>query len=394
VVQAIRVLRDAAWLTPERALAWCRVLALLSCVAVVAAVGSSQGGVDFQGKPLGTDFLSFYAASRLAEAGHTGAPYDPALHEAMERAVLPGVRHGYYAFLYPPPFLLLCWPLAMLPYLWSLGAWLGAGLLPLLAVLRQIAPRGIGLLPMLAYPAVLVNAGHGQNAYVSAALFGGYMVFGERRPGLAGACLGALVFKPHLGLCVPVALVAARRWRALAGAAVTASAFMAASWLALGSAAWRGFLASTALSRAMLEHGLNGFEKMQSTFAAIRLLGFGIAPAWAAQAAVMAAVSALLALICARRPGMRAEGAMLAVTALLVAPGSLDYDLCIAAPAMAWLLARAAGGAFLPWEKIVLLAAFVLPLVTRALAGALLLPLGPPVLLGLLLAVRRRAAAA
>jgi hypothetical protein len=47
----------------------------------------------------------------------------------------------------------------------------------------------------------------------------------------------------------------------------------------------------------------------------------------------------------------------------------------------------------LPWEKLVLLLAYVLPLVSRAVAGAIAVPLGPPVLLALFVVVQRRAAA-
>jgi hypothetical protein len=143
----------------------------------------------------------------------------------------------------------------------------------------------------------------------------------------------------------------------------------------------------------MLEQGLNGFNKMQSAFAGMRLIGGGIALAWAVQAAVMLVVLAVLAWTCARRPGARPEGALLAAAALLVAPGSLDYDLVILALPMAWLFKQAVERGFLPWEKLVLLLAYVVPLVSRAVAGAIAVPLGPPVLLALFVVVQRRAAA-
>jgi len=44
------------------------------------------------------------------------------------------------------------------------------------------------------------------------ALYGGELL--ERRPLLAGGLLGLLIYKPQLGLLIPVALVAGRHWRA------------------------------------------------------------------------------------------------------------------------------------------------------------------------------------
>ena len=53
------VLREAAWLTPERAGAYCAILAGASLLVATAEIALSRHGVDLAGKPLGTDFLSF-----------------------------------------------------------------------------------------------------------------------------------------------------------------------------------------------------------------------------------------------------------------------------------------------------------------------------------------------
>jgi hypothetical protein len=73
------------------------------------------------------------------------------------------------------------------------------------------------ILPILVFPGTLVNTGHGQNGFVTAACFGWSMVLSRRRPFLAGACLGFLVIKPHLLLAAPVVLLTARRWTVIAG---------------------------------------------------------------------------------------------------------------------------------------------------------------------------------
>ena len=64
------------------------------------------------------------------------------------------------------------------------------------------------MLLALAYPAVLINIGHGQNGFLTAALLGGALVILDRRPIVAGILFGLLVYKPQFGLMIPLALIA------------------------------------------------------------------------------------------------------------------------------------------------------------------------------------------
>ena len=79
------------------------------------------------------------------------------------------------------------------------------------------AGRGDILLLALAFPAVLVNLGHGQNGFLTAALLGGALVVLDRRPIVAGILFGLLVYKPQFGLMIPLALVAGGHWRTVCG---------------------------------------------------------------------------------------------------------------------------------------------------------------------------------
>ena len=72
---------------------------------------------------------------------------------------------------------------------------------------RLLREQGAGwLAPLLAFPAVFWTLGLGQNAFLTAALFGGFTLMVDRRPVGAGILLGALCYKPHFGLLVPGAL--------------------------------------------------------------------------------------------------------------------------------------------------------------------------------------------
>ena len=158
--QVTAALRDGTWLNDDRAIAYCRILGGMLTALSIAWVMMSSGGLDRTGKPLGTDFMSFWAASRLTLDGLPMAPWTIAAHHAAQSAVF-NRDVGYAAFFYPPPFLLLCWPLALLPYLWALSLWLVLTGAAYVKVLRAFVGERLGVLPVLAFPAVLINAGHG-----------------------------------------------------------------------------------------------------------------------------------------------------------------------------------------------------------------------------------------
>lgn len=387
--RALSVIRDADWLDGQRARAYLRILAGVILLGVLGLIVLSRGGLDPTGKPLGTDFLSFWVASKLALAGQAASVYQPAVHAQAERATFP--QAGYAAFFYPPVFLLICLPLAALPYLASLAAWLALTGLACWQVVRRWIDRSTTMLAALAFPATLQNVGHGQNAFLTTALFGWGGLLLASRPFLAGACFGALIFKPHLGLLIPVALLAGRQWKAVAGAVVSAATLIVASGLILGWQTWAGFLATSRLARIALEQEMIGSAKMESVFAAVRLWHGPVPVAYGLQALTTLAAAAAVAVVFHRRRNDRAAVAVLVAATLLASPFLLDYDLMLMAMPLAWLFAQGARDGFRPWEKSALAAAFLLPLLSRALATGLAMPLGPPVLVALFVLVLRRA---
>ena len=388
---ALAVLRRADWLTGERARAYGWLWLAVSLAIAASWVALTRGGLDPAGKPLGTDFMSFWSASQLALAGSPASAWNVAAHHARESAIF-GRDTGYAAFFYPPIFLLICLPLALLPYLASLAAWLVATGALYWRMARAWLDERFGWMPILAFPAVLTNAGHGQNGFLSAALFGAGALWLQRRPILAGVALGALAYKPHLGLMVPVALAIAGRWKSFAAAAATVLALSAASLAFFGTGAWQGFLADSGLARASLEQGLVGDAKMQSAFAAVRLLRGPVGLGYAVQAVFAAFAAAGLVWLQRRGPGSAAFGPAMIVAALIASPFLLDYDLVILAAPMAWLVSEGARTGFRDWEKTTLAAAFVLPAVSRTVASTAHLPLAPFVLAALFVLLLRRGA--
>jgi hypothetical protein len=248
-------------------------------------------------------------------------------------------------------------------------------------------------LPALAFPAVLVNIGHGHNGFLTAALIGGALVALDRRPMTAGVLFGFMAYKPQFGIMIPLVLLATGRWRAFAAAAATVAVLMIATTLVFGVEVWRAFFASAYMTReVVLEAGDTGWHKIQSVFAWARMWGGGVPLAYAAQGAVTLALASALVWLWRSRAAFALKAAALAIAAILATPYSLDYDMMVLAPAIAFLAADGIARGFIAWEKTALALLWFVPLVARAVAEHTYLPLGVWMMLIVFALVLRRAA--
>jgi hypothetical protein len=310
------------------------------------------------GKPLNHatagDYASFYAAGALANAGRPAAAYDcPSLQQAEEQATQAGVDHQY--FFNPPTFLLIMAPFARLPYMVSFCLFEVATLIAWLALGTRVAGGGrAATLALLAVPSLWWALGLGQNSFLSAALMAAGTLALPARPLLAGVAFGALCYKPHLGLMIPVALVAGRQWRAVASAAATVGGATAATVLLYGTGTWRAFLAMASRSvGGAIDSGAVRLSARVDPTGASQLAGLS-----AAQARLVWAVALLGTIACVawlwRRGGRETRNAGLAASVLLAAPFALFYDLVMASLAAAWLVRAARRDGFLRGERAAL----------------------------------------
>jgi hypothetical protein len=307
----------------------------------------------------------------------------------MQNALF-GRKVDYAAFFYPPIFLLYCLPLALAPYFLSLALWQGITFGAYWNVTRRFGGPELGLLAIAAFPAVLLNLEHGQNAFLSAALFGAAILALNTRPIAAGILFGCLAYKPQLGIVIPVVLIAERRWTTLFSAAATVMTLTVAATIAFGFDVWKAFASDFPLAASVLKDGLVEPYKMQSAYAAIRVLGGTHMVASLVQGAVTLGVLGSLVWITIRSPRRNVEPPLMVLAALLATPFVLDYDLVLLALPLAWLFAEGRRTGFAPYEKITMLIAYVLPLISRVLAKDLSLPLAPLVIAALFAIVARR----
>jgi alpha-1,2-mannosyltransferase len=352
---------------------------------------TGNGLVDPLGHPIGTDFLTFWTVSRALLTGNEHAVYIPAALAALEQAAMqPAKLPFFYAWSYPPPALIVVYPLGLLPYLWSLAAWVAVGLAGYIAALWRIFPRPLTIWVGLAFPAVVWTVTHGQTSFLVTGLFTWGLLLLHLRPILAGILLGLLIFKPQLGLLLPIALIAGSRWRTIVAAVFTGLAFVATTILLFGSGIWSDFLGSMPLSRAMLDEGLPGYYKLQSVFAAARLLGSPLQVAYGLQALVALSAAIIVAWAWARTADPAMKNAVLVAAAPLSTPYIYDYDLLLVAPAIAWLARKIGEGHALPWEKTILVAAFLTPFISREVGWQTHLLLAPMVVAALVAVITVR----
>ena len=389
-MRLIERIRTGDWVTARRVRLYPRLFLAVCLALAVVAIIRGQGSLTDASTPLGTDFISFWSAANLVAQGRPAAAYDHAALQALEQTIT-GPDGPLYTWLYPPMALLVVAPLAALPYPAALVAWLGLTLAGYLTAIWRLLPEGRALLPMLAFPPLFINLGHGQNAFLSAALLGWGLVLLPRRPWLAGLLMGTLIYKPQLGLLLPVALLAAGQGRAVLGAGLAALALMGATYGLWGSEVWTAFLAKSDYARQMLEQGLVPWYKMTSVFAAARLLGAGVGVAWALQGLASLIAAATVWRLWRGPAAYPIKVAALAIGTLVAAPLALDYDATLLGLALAAWVAEGRRRGFGDWEISTLALAWMSPLFWRPLAQVTSIPWGTLTLVLLLWLVIRHA---
>jgi alpha-1,2-mannosyltransferase len=323
------------------------------------------------------DFIGFWTAGELALEGRAADAYNAVPHFFKEVELHRDPDSwAYVSFFYPPYFLLLCALFALLPYVAAVSLWLASTCVAYAAALRALVPKDLRdreaiWVLFLGYPAVLVNAGFGQNGFLSTALLGGAAVWLDRRPLLAGFCFGCLSYKPQLGIVVPLALAVAGRWRCFAAAAATVVVLAAATTLAFGVDIWPAFFADMSDARRNWMEAYNPLylRFWITVFGFVRLHDGPLLLAYGAQLAVsITAILLLVRALLSRPPGARsgtAEVAGIAACIPFCSPFMLEYDLTILAVPMIWLLREGLRQGFQRGESVALAATFAAPILFK-----------------------------
>ena len=389
-----------AWLTPRRVVAYSAfVLAFYALFVAIWAYVIHHAPGTVLSRP-GADYSVFWSASYVMLHGAPWQAYDFPTFSRLSAELFPLFRReGFLAWLYPPTYLLLVTPLALLPYAISYPLFVAFGVAVLGFAAWRVSDLGtipgagrVGAFALVAAPCVFVTGSLGQNAFLTASCAALAVCWADRRPVWAGICIGLLSVKPQMALLFPFVLVAARAWRTIAWAALATGAFGALSVLVCGVESLRLFVASAGLARSIiLEHGVVFWLASPTPFAALRLAGVPLGAAYAVQACIAAIAIAAACIVWARSRDIRVRAAVLAVATLAANPYVWHYELAWLAIAIACMLAIGWRSGWLRGEQAAIALMWLLPLFEYLNPWLAQPQIGPAVTLFTLLVLFRRA---
>ncbi len=392
----VSALRHGRFLTGRVLRVYPIMLMAAFAAAIVFLLVTAHGPNDYAGRPLGTDFSNIYAAGLAALKGNAASVFDIKQQWRAEQALF-GPATPLYGWHYPPFFLLVAAPLAMLPYRAALILWQFSTLILYLWALKALikksavpewADDGLWLPLALGFTAVFVNLTHGHNGFLTVALFAGGLAHLNARPLLAGLLFGLLAYKPQFGVMIPLALAAGGYWRSFAAATATLAVLALAVTLLFGADVWPAFLAGASFTRSViLEQGATGFEKIQTFFSQVRLLGGPVALAYMAQGLAFLFSALMVVRAWRLRLSFGVRGAVLCLATLIATPYALDYDLMLLAPALALTAAEGKAHGFRPYELSLLTLLWLIPFAARTLASASHVLVAPFAILALLMMI-------
>jgi hypothetical protein len=267
---------------------------------------------------LGTDFVSLYAAGKLASNGHASLAYDLAAHRSVEKVIAPQV--GFLPFAYPPPMLALLVPFVQVPCGMAQTFWVLCTGALFFAAARRFAPLSYAF----ANPINFLDSFAGQTGF----LVGGIFLVGlrliESAPFAAGAVLGVLILKPQLAVILPVATIASRRWRVIGGAAASSITILLFGLLLFGIDSYLGFLAMAQQFGAMMRDSRWPWAELVSPFALFRYFGTPLIPALALHVILASTAAAIVWVAWSRE--WQEKIPILASATLLGSPYLFTYD--------------------------------------------------------------------
>ena len=341
-----------SWLTRRRLRAHGCILAL-SLWSIYVWNMSTPGLLDRAGNVKGTDFLHLYTLGSVA-LGHRGsALYDMQAQAGIAQQRVPAAAGVGYIPLYPPQVSIFFAPMARFPYAVVLVTWLAVSvLLYALCVhmvwrtclsLQQEQIAFVGL--AAAFPGFFHLILWGQSSAIALVCFTlAYFALRKEKGFLAGLALGSLMFKPQLGLATGVVFFAARRWKVVLGAGLSAAAQMLAAWAYYGWGPIRDWMQTVfgvfdSLSR--LEPKLYQTHSLR-TFWNLLLIPPHISLALYVISASVVLIATVMVWRSQLHLPVRYSGLLLAT--VLVSPHLIVYDFVILAPAFLlladWLIAR------------------------------------------------------
>ena len=241
-------------------------------------------------------------------------------------------------WLYPPTFLLMVAPIAVLPYFPALALWQSLPFGGFMLVMSRVGLPSLlfWLLPFSA--AIAQTLISGQNGLLSATIMAAGLICLERRARLAGVLFGIMTFKPQLAILIVPALIAGRHWVALATMSITVGLLMICSVAVFGVGSWVAFIENLYYVQGQAADGRIPWARMPTVFIGLRMAGVDPTVARVAQGLCALMVLSGVMWVWWRPLPYRLKAALLVAAVPLATPFAYDYDLVILLLPLAWLI--------------------------------------------------------
>ena len=340
---------------------------------VLSGIWNFHTGRTIHGQPIASDFANYWTASSMALSGNPTAPYDINKLFGLEMKIFGASGPLGVGWYYPPTFLLIVLPLALLPYLPALFTWLASTLAAESWILYRISPTANIFWLSVFSTGNFCNFLFGQNGYLSASLLGGGLLLLDTHPVAGGLLLGMMSYKPNLALLIPLALIAGRRWRALLSAGASALAMVLLSFMALGYQVWIEYWKISALPMS-LSAKIGPWSIMPTFYSTVLSLGFDLFTAYTVQCLIMAIVAFLVAWAWYREVNFVLRASILTLGILLFTPYAFTYDLAILSLPLVWLWVDGQKNGRFPGETLLLFLGWITPFFSQLIWSLRLIP--------------------
>jgi arabinofuranan 3-O-arabinosyltransferase len=389
--------------TSSRLQAYGYAIAVIYVAFFISVYRAGVWIVDGNGLPIYTDFACAWTATLQALHGNISLLYEPAEFIKLQAALVAPADDYYPNWPYPPTFFLFFAPFTMVRYLHGFIAWDILTLLGCLLVIYLIVRRPPAIAVAIASPFMAWNFLAAHNGFLTASLLGASLLCLERQPVLAGVFIGCLTYKPQFGILFPVALAAAKKWRAFASASATSAALIGISVAVFGTDAWqalpREFAAQT--SEVLFARGndspADNWGYVQTVYGLVRLLHGSAVVSWLAQGLTSFGATIIVWLVWRSRALYSLKAATLSAASLIVTPYAFAYDMAAIAIPVAFLARDQLRCGLLRGEQSIAIGLFAVTFTVLVAFGDRQggitfgsVPMGPFVVIILLVLVLRR----
>ncbi|MGI6436364.1 MAG: glycosyltransferase family 87 protein [Syntrophomonadaceae bacterium] len=293
----------------------------------------AQQGLSGAGLSTGVDFAIMYAASKLCLIGQSYNVYDIAVHHEMLEMVLGYSKQQLLAWFYPPIFLLIVYPLALIPYDLSIILWFILTLSLLGYAIWKITANKTMVAIALGFPGIFMNLLWGQNAFFYTFLLGTGFAVLESSPLITGMLFGMLWFKPQFAIIPYIALVGGRYWKALLWSICFSCLYVLASLVVFGPGVWTAYLEGINLAgQTILGDWVNVNAIQPTVYSGVRLVTSSHGLSMAVQGTVSIIIVLINLVIWSKSIGDFTMRYCISVLSIfLFAPYVMQYDLAMLA---------------------------------------------------------------